>query len=425
MNDSGVEWVGEIPSDWSLVPHKYVFLDIKGKKVDTIENRKENYLPYITMGVQRGVDKPLWGDPSQGIKVNKNDICILWDGANAGEVYKTKVKGLLSSTSTVLKILKDNTGVDSIKSPNISKDFLFYYLKTYEKNLRNHTVGMGIPHINGYKLRNDNMVLPNIDEQVNIANFLDKKISKIDTIVKKTKLSIEELIAYKQSLITEIVTKGLDSNAPMKNSGIEWIGKIPEAWRRTKIKSLCSIGSGGTPKSSNDLYYNGDIYWIQSGDLYNTKYIQDTKKKITKKALNDTSSLKLYEAPYLVIAMYGASIGNVSISDIDSTVNQAVGVIESNNIDIKYLYYVLTASKSGFLKHSVGGTQPNISQTIIKNWIVPVPPLDEQEYIAKYLENRTEQIDILMEKKERMIKELKSYKQSLIYEYVTGKKEVK
>lgn len=424
MKDSGVEWIGKIPETWKIVPHKYIFKNVKGRKVETVDTAQEGFLPYITMAVHRGTETPGWSNPNKGVKVNKNDICVLWDGANAGEIYRISNEGLLSSTSAVLRLSKNNQESTKFGDSIVDKDYLYYYLKTYEDDLRNHTVGMGIPHVNGYKLLNDYMTIPHLTEQKKITTFLDKKTFEVDNIVEKTKQSIEELKAYKQSLITEVVTKGLNPDAPMKDSGIEWIGEIPVEWSRTKMKNVCSIGSGTTPKSSNDLYYNGDIYWIQSGDLYQKKYIQDTNKKITEKALNDTSSLRLFNAPYLVVAMYGASIGNVSISNIDATVNQAVGVIEPSSIDTKYLYYVLTASRPGFLQYSVGGTQPNISQTIINNWIVPLPPLDEQEHISKYLENITQQVDILINKKHQMIKELESYKQSLIYEYVTGKKEV-
>lgn len=205
----------------------------------------------------------------------------------------------------------------------------------------------------------------------------------------------------------------------MKDSGIEWIGRIPHDWKMTKIKNVSIIGSGTTPKTGNDAYYDGNINWIQSGDLYERKEIIDTKKKITNLALQEVSSLKVYEAPFITVAMYGASIGNVSISKIDAAVNQSIGVIQPINILLDYLYYFLAISKPKLIQASVGGTQPNISQFIISNWPISFPDENVQQKIVDFLNKKTHEIDTLVEKTKQSIEEFKAYKQSLITETVT------
>lgn len=418
MKYSGVEWIGEIPKRWEVTKFKYVMK--KDKKIAKKYNN-ENIISLTKSGVIiRDLENPFGKMPASfdGYQhVEEGDLLLcLFD---------------IDVTPRCVGIVKNN----GVTSPAYSRyklmdgfDINYYnYLLTYlddEKILLSYTKSLRNTLTDEY-FGAVSTIKPSLLEQQKIAAFLDGKVAHVDSIIEDTKKSIENLKAYKQSLITETVTKGLDPNVEMKDSGIEWIGEFPFHWERTRIKNMASIGSGSTPKSSNEDYYNGNINWIQSGDLYQKKYIEDTSRKITNKAIKEVSALKFYDAPFITIALYGASIGNVSISRIDSTVNQAVAVIEPNNISIDYLFYLLTASKSGFLSLSVGGTQPNISQTIISNWIVPYPPMDEQNRIVEFLDVKTTQIDNLIDKKEQIITEIESYKKSLIYEYVTGKKEVK
>lgn len=418
MKYSGVEWIGEIPKLWKVMKFKYVMK--KDKKIAKKYNN-ENVISLTKSGVIiRDLENPFGKMPAsfdgyQHVEEGDLLLCLFDIDVTPRCVGIVKNNGVTSPAYSRYKLM-DGFEINYY-------NYLLTYLDdekillSYTKSLRNTLTDEYFGAVSTIK--------PSLLEQQKIAAFLDGKVAHVDSIIEDTKKSIENLKAYKQSLITETVTKGLDPNVEMKDSGIEWIGEFPFHWERTRIKNMASIGSGSTPKSSNEDYYNGNINWIQSGDLYQKKYIEDTSRKITNKAIKEVSALKFYDAPFITIALYGASIGNVSISKIDSTVNQAVAVIEPNNISIDYLFYLLTASKSGFLSLSVGGTQPNISQTIISNWIVPYPPMYEQNRIVEFLDVKTTQIDNLIDKKEQIITEIESYKKSLIYEYVTGKKEVK
>ena len=270
--------------------------------------------------------------------------------------------------------------------------------------------------------------VPKYEEQQAIADFLDKECAQIDSIAADLEKQIELLQQYKKSLITETVTKGLDKSVSMKDSGIEWIGKIPEHWQKTRIKFEASIiGSGTTPDSGNSMYYdNGEHSWIQSGDLYGKDYIYETEKQLTNLAILECHALNWYTKDFVVVAMYGASVGNVAISKIDSFTNQACCVIKLNEKnDNRYLFYFLKAAQEEMLLKAFGGTQPNISQIIIKNLNFLNVPLLEQIEIADFLDSKCDMINEMLKSKKDQYDILIKHKKSLIYEYVTGKKRVK
>ena len=206
-----------------------------------------------------------------------------------------------------------------------------------------------------------------------------------------------------------------------KDSGIEWIGQLPSHWERSKV-SWCfsSIGSGTTPKSDNAEYYdNGSIDWVITGDL-NDGILKTTSKKITQKALDDCSSLKLFPKGTLLVAMYGATIGKVAIMDFDGYTNQACcAITNSQKITIRLTYYWFLANKQNIINMSYGGGQPNINQDIIKALKIAVPPKDEQQAIADFLDKKTALIDGLIEKKKRQIELLKEQRQAVINQSVT------
>lgn len=206
-----------------------------------------------------------------------------------------------------------------------------------------------------------------------------------------------------------------------KDSGIEWIGDIPNDWDVKRIKyAVVEMGSGTTPSSDNSHFYGGDIPWIQSGDLYNTSLITKTSKTVTEQAFQSCSALKIFHKPYIVIAMYGASVGNVSMSLIDACTNQACCVIKPNaNNNLAYLKYWLEICKTDFINKSVGGGQPNISQDKIREQAYICPSLEEQQIIVEYLNSKTASINSAIQAQKDIVEKLKEYKQAVITEAVT------
>lgn len=290
-----------------------------------------------------------------------------------------------------------------------------------EINSLSEGVKLPRPPIEG--IMNSFVPVPPPEEQKLISLYLDKKIEQIDSLVEKIQRKIELLKEQRKSLINRCITKGLDPNVEMKDSGIEWIGAVPDHWVVKKITHVVvSIGSGTTPKSDNSEYYeDGTINWLVTGDL-NDGLVNQTSHKITEKAVKDYFSLKSFPSDSLLIAMYGATIGKLGILKTESTVNQATCVISfDNDNDIHFWFYTFLSHRQYLTSLRYGGGQPNISQELIKGLRFPVPPLTEQKQISRYLDKKTEQIDSLIQKIQKKIELLKEYRQSLILSVVTGK----
>ena len=206
-----------------------------------------------------------------------------------------------------------------------------------------------------------------------------------------------------------------------KDSGVEWIGEIPIHWESWKISHAFNrIGSGTTPESGNPIYHeNGTISWLNTGDL-NDGILESCSKKVTEKALEDYSALKIFPAGSLVMAMYGATIGKTCIINFETTTNQACCVFcKGNIIDIKFLQYWFIGNKEHIINLAIGGGQPNISQAILKDVRVSCPNIEEQTQIANYLDHKTTQIDTLISKKQQFISLLQEERIAVINQAVT------
>lgn len=431
MKPSGVEWIGDIPESWNVKRVKYL-ASLKGR-IGWQGLTSDEYMdegPYLITGIDFKNGKVDWDncvhiskerwEEAKEIQIKNDDLLITKDGT----------VGKVAIVSDLVNFASLNSGVLVIRTQSdYDKKFLYWVLLSEEfwtwfrlKNAGNST----IIHLYQNDFAEFTYTFPDYTEQTLIANFLDEQCGKIDNIIADIEKQIEILGQYKKSLITESVTKGLDKNAPMKDSGIEWIGDIPEHWKVKRIKHCCNIGSGTTPESSNYDFYDGEINWIQSGDLYGTDVIEATEKTITDLAIKTYSTLKVYDADYVIVAMYGASVGNVAISRINACVNQACCVLSvGNQEDVRYLYYWLVNCKDDLILQSVGGGQPNISQQKIKNEHMLSVPIEEQTQIANYLDKQCSKIDSIIESKKEQLNKITEHKKSLIYEYVTGKKRVK
>ena len=298
-----------------------------------------------------------------------------------------------------------------------------YAIEASKNNLIFSAQGGTQPNISQNLIKNWSIPQPKSSEQTKIADFLDKKTTQLDKVKSLLEEQIQKLKDYRASLIYETVTKGLDKAVPMKDSGIDWIGQVPEGWGVKAIKYIFDeIGSGSTPKSDNEIFYDGDINWIQSGDLYQTDTVTSVSKTISYQGFKSTSALKIYQPPFVALAMYGASVGNVAVSYIDACVNQAVVVMSGSSEKVGFGKYAIEASKNNLIFSAQGGTQPNISQNLIKHWSIPQPKNEEQVQIVDFLDKKTVQIDKLIQIKNQQIDNINKQRQTLIYDYVTGKR---
>ena len=415
--DSGVEWLGEVPSHWGLTIGMNVFRenkrDNKGMKEKTV----------LSLSYGQIIIKPeekLVGLVPESFEtyqiVEPNDIIIrctdLQNDQTSLRTGLAKDKGIITSAYLNLKVIN-----------NYSAKFLHYYLHTLDITKVLYKFGSGLRQNLSFL---DFKRLPIIDiplsEQQKIAQFIDDKTAKIDQAVDLAEKQIALLKEHKQILIQNTVTRGLNPDVPLKDSGVEWIGQVPEHWEVKKITHIFpNIGSGTTPNSSDPSFYEGNINWLQTGDLTDG-YIYKTSKTITHKALQAYSTLKIYPKNSLVIAMYGATIGKVGLLQIETTTNQACCVLSTAlNIEMKYVFYLFQGIKESLVAMSYGGGQPNISQEKIKSLKLPFPNASEQEQIADYLDKQTAKIDQAIALKTAHIEKLKEYKSVLIDYAVTGK----
>ncbi|EAI8157438.1 restriction endonuclease subunit S [Campylobacter upsaliensis] len=425
---SGIKWLGEIPQSWEIKPLQAIFNQ---------RNEQNNNLEFQTIlslvkdvGVIPYEEKGNVGnkakDDLQGYKIARvNDLVLNKMNAVIGSLGVSKYDGLVSPIYLVLYI----------ENPNYLIAYYSYLFQTksIQKFLRKFAYGiMEIRESIDY-LEFKKMFLPTppLQEQKEIAEFLDKKCEKIQNYINKKQKLITLLQEKKQALINEAVCgrvachteRSEVSTTAYKPSGIEYLGLIPHHWEVVRSGLIYkNISSGTTPQSDNDEYYkNGNIFWINSGDL-NDSVLTNSKNKITQKAMMAHSALKIFPKGSLIIAMYGATIGKVSILGIDACTNQACCVLcESKYLNTRFVFYYFVAKRQDLISMAYGGGQPNISQDIIKNFKIPLPPLQEQKQIANFLDKKCEKINSVIEKTKKQIELIKEYKNTLINEAVCGR----
>lgn len=272
-------------------------------------------------------------------------------------------------------------------------------------------------------------LLPPLSVQHQIADYLDSKCTQIDTIIAKEQSVIEKLQEYKQAIITQVITRGLNSSTKMKKTRLEWIGMIPEHWNVKKIKYLTSkIGSGKTPKGGSDVYIDEGILFIRSQNVHDGYFDLSSAVFISPEIDCTMSNTRVYRDDVL-LNITGGSIGRACLYESDelANVNQHVCIIRCNSqMRPKFMQYFWNSSigKTSIDIYQSGANREGLNFFEIGNTVVPTPELDEQEQIIDYLDDKCDAIDRVISQKLTIIDTLTEYKRSLIYEVVTGKKEV-
>lgn len=416
MKDSGADWIGKIPATWDISKIGTLYT----QRNERVSDRDYPPLSVTMKGILPQLATAAKTDDGDNRKlVRVGDFAINSRSDRRGSCGISPYDGSVSLINTIL--------IPRKKMHPGYYDWLFHTTLFADEFYKwGHGIVDDLWTTRWQEMKRILVPVPPYETQSTIAAYLDTQCAKIDEIIAQAKASIEDYKQWKASIIYEAVTKGLDPNVEMKDSGITWIGKIPAHWDYQKVfRCFNVIGSGTTPKSLDDDYYSGEIPWLQSGDI-NGWYVEETSKHITTEALNTFSALKIYEAPFIAVAMYGASIANTSIVSLDACTNQACCVLSepAEKIEFEYIFYAILASKEELLLSARGGTQPNISQEIIRQLKLPIPPPKEQQRIITYLHKKVTEIDHLIGEKQSLIDDLESYKKSLIYEVVTGKRRV-
>ena len=401
MKDSGVPWIGEIPKEWEVGKvHKYYRFQTgftpASEKTDYYDDKGAEWITISDLTGKRII-------PSETKKHISN-------------LYLQEFKPVVCPTGSLLYSFKLSVGQTAFVDrdiytneaiacffPNDSLRFLFYSSSLIENNAQINIYGAKL--LNQKRIYDAPIVYPPLDEQLRIAGFLDAKCAEIDSVLEKTKASIEEYRKLKQSVITEAVTKGVRGKRPMKDSGVEWIGEIPAEWGILALKALCSMKAG--KNLTTEQITDEGAYPVYGGN-----------------GLRGYYHYYLVDGDYLLIGRQGALCGNVHrVSGKIWPTEHAVITTPSEMAIIHYLYYLLISANLNQYS-SDSAAQPGLSVGVIHDIRTPVPPLSEQQEIATYLDSKCAAIDALISSKEALVAELETYKKSLIYEYVTGKKEV-
>lgn len=270
-----------------------------------------------------------------------------------------------------------------------------------------------------------------MSEQQAIANYLDKTCSKIDEIIAEVKASIAEYENLRQSIIYEIMTKGLDKNVQMKDSGVEWIGKIPLHWMIGKVKyGTTKIGSGKTPKGGAEVYTTSGVMFLRSQNIYNDGLRLDNPYYISEEIDEEMKNTRVQKDDVL-LNITGGSIGRCCIFDgsvSNANVNQHVCIIRVDPVvflpEYMHLFWISPIGQISIKSYQTGGNREGMSAEAIKNTPIPIIPITEQKKIVDVIKPKIDYFNSLIAEKRFLINDLESYKKSLIYEVVTGKRRV-
>lgn len=419
--DSGIAWIGEIPGDWEVSKMKYIGTYINGYafKPSDWQNSGKPIIRIQDLTGSISNSNYYNGDLEEKYLVKKGDILVSWAATLDAFIWEKEEEGWLNQH--IFKAL-----------PNIcviNKHYFFWLVKVAMSEMNNDNKhGIVMQHVTLGVFNLFKIPLPPLSEQEDIATCLDEKCGEIDSLISIQEEMISELLAYKQSVITEAVTKGLDKKAKMKNSGVEWIGDIPEEWEVIKIQYLNQGLTDGTHGTYNRVD-KGRLLLSSKNVREKDLLITDSESQISEEDYQSIISNGFPKKGDLLMCCIGASIGRCIIYKYDETYafQRSVIFIRCNKlIKPELLRYNLLSNNSLlqelFLINQ--SAQAGLYQGQVKEIKVIVPPISKQKQIIDYLDEKTSQIDSLIALKQSKIESLKEYKKSIIYEYVTGKKRV-
>lgn len=425
MKESNIPWVGPIPKEWNVGRIKQGYDVTLGKMYAAKEQQKEdgtleNYLCAANIkwaGIDTSVHKQMYFTEKEKEQylLNNGDAVVM-EGGMAGTtcLYKGEYYPCYIQNS-VHKISSKN---------NNSTSFFAYWMEVvcssgYVENVCNKAT---IMHYTKDKVCNTPLLLIPVEEQNEIVGYLNEKCSVINSSISRHQQIIEKLEEYRKSVITQAVTKGLDPNAEMKDSGNHLLGNIPADWVMKRLRNVAAIVRGGSPRPIDQYITDGDGYnWIKIGDATgNGKYITSTKQKIIKEGLSKTRIVN----PGTLLLTNSMSFGHPYILQITGCIHDGwLAFSDYREMIPEYLYYYLMAEPTMVqFKSSVDGSVvQNLNIDKVKNAIIVCPSLTEQKAIVSYLDTVGGQVDESIKKHAEIIEKLKEYKQSIIYNAVTGK----
>lgn len=416
MKDSGIEWIGQIPKGWEVVKVKNIFKNTK--KIVGDREKEFERLALTLKGVlkrDKNDNKGLQSEKFSTYQILEKDELVFkmidLENKNTSRVGFSKYIGIVSPVYIILN------------NDKYTRYGYYFFYDMWQREIFNTLGNNGVRSaLNAKDMLNLPFLKLDLREQEKIANYLDKKVMDIDLIIEKTKITIENYKKYKQSIITEAVTKGLNPNVEMKDSGIEWIGQIPKHWKKINPKALFYQRKDRAKKDDRQLTASQKY-----GIMYQDEFMEKEGVRVTV-VQKDFDILKHVEPNDFVISMRSFQ-GGLEYSELSGCISSAYVMLIPNLGKVypkffkfffkSFKYINALQSTSNLVRDGQAMRYSNFSQL----YLVEIP-LEEQKEIAEYLDKKIAEIDNLIAKKESLISEMEEYKKSLIYECVTGKKEI-
>lgn len=425
--DSSIKWLGDIPAHWETfrfidnvkLRHGYQFRDYdftdEGTRVVKISQLDPKGNLNLTKSSFIASDRL---NSFKSIRIYQDDILMALTGGTIGKIIRVgEISEPLLQNYRVGNFFPDKK--------KLNKTFLYFLLASQvtEEQINYLLNRNGQPNIGKESFKNMFFTLPPLKEQTQIANYLDTKTNLIDKKIKLLKQKIKHYKAYRKTLINETVTKGLDKTVKLKDSGIDWLGEIPEHWEVKRFKEICYKNhTGGTPSTSNTDMFRGDNIWVTIADMKKDDLVFDSKLKLTDEAIK-TSNIPITPKGSLLYS-FKLTLGKIAFAAKDIYTNEAIiSILPNKNIVLRYHYYMLPIYLLLNATENIYGAKM-LNQKLISNALLLHPTIKEQQQIAAYLDAKTSTIDDIVNNIETQIITLKELRKTLINEVVTGKVKV-
>ena len=420
MKDSGIEWIGEIPETWTCCKQKHAIELINGRAY-----KDDEFLPeakYRVLRVGNLFTNSTWYYSDMELEADKyceyGDLIYAWSASYGPYIWNGE------------KVIYHYHIWKTVLSNTIQKKFAYYYLLALGESISSESHGSAMQHITMERMNNSYIAYPPLKEQHRIADFLDRKCAEIDAVIEKTKATIEEYKKLKQSVITEAVTKGIRGNRPMKDSGYDFIGTIPSEWEVCRLRSI-GVPQNGISKGGE--YFGQGFPFVSYGDVYKNFALPTSMAGLVESTEDERER---YSVQYgdIFFTRTSETIEEVGFSSVclqtipDATFAGFLIRVRpfTDKLFAEYSkYYFRSSHHRAYLTKQMNlVTRASLGQDLLKSMPVLLPSIEEQKEIAAYLDEKCAALDTLIAKKTALLAELETYKKSLVYEYVTGKKEV-
>jgi type I restriction enzyme S subunit len=421
--DSGVEWLGEVPEHWEVKPLKHLADFINGAAFKPSE-WSESGMPIIRIQNLNGGEEFNYfdGEVEKRYLVHDGDLLFGWSG-NRG----TSFGPFLWRRNEVCAL---NQHIFRVVPYSADKGELYWILKAVTAQVEDQAHGIiGMVHVTKGDLGAINVPIPPPAEQTAIAAFLDRETGKIDALVAEQRRLMELLKEKRQAVISHAVTRGLNPAIPMKDSGIEWLGEVPEHWKVMPLKYAITLTSGGTPSKDNLAYWDGEVPWASSKDL-KVDELFDTQDHISQFALDEGAAV-LVPAGTILSVVRGMILLHtfpVVLTRVATAINQDLKAITpKTGMNVEYLAWLLRGSSSEVLSRTDEAAH-GTKVLRIEAWLsmeIPIPPLAEQTAIVAHLEQELSKFDTLTAEAQRAIDLLQERRTALISAAVTGQIDVR